>query len=557
MINTTAVLSGIYILLRFFIQKLQDDVYNNISFLQSYKSTIDTNLIVTKTDLHGNITFANENFYKISKYTKDEVIGLKHNIVRDPQTQKKVYTQIWTTILRKKTWHGQLKNQAKDGSSYWVETAISPILDKDNNIVEFIAIRYDITEIIQKQESLTRMLYTDSLTGLKNRKALSRDKNENVQHSLVLINIDNFSQINNLYGEVFGNKVLIKFAQFLNDAIEQKDSCDIYRLGGDEFVVLSQERDPKILSKNIEEIIRYLHDQPLQVDAQEITLSISVGISLEENKCLLETSSMALKLSKRDSKHITLYDETISLNKEYENNLKWVKAIKDAIKNDRVILYYQAIKDNKTDVIHKYETLIRLLDKDGNIFSPENFLEIAKQSKLYKDLTKIVIGKSFEYFKDKNFDFSVNITIEDILDPEIYTFIIDSLKNSNIGPKVSFEFVETESIEKFEEVERFIKDVKSYGAKISIDDFGTGYSNFAYLMRLQADYIKIDGSIIKNIVNDKKSELLTSIIVSFAKEMNMKTIGEYVESEEIEKKLKELGVDKSQGYFIDKPKEKL
>ncbi|WP_304542761.1 sensor domain-containing phosphodiesterase [Sulfurimonas microaerophilic] len=557
LINTSAVLSGIYVLLKYFINQTKTDVNNNVSFLQSYKTTIDTNLIVTKTDLEGNITFANENFYKISQYNANEALGAKHNIVRHPETDPSVYKEIWDTVLDKRTWHGQLKNQAKDGSTYWVETAISPILDKDDNIVEFIAIRYDITEIIQKQETLTRLLYTDTLTGLKNRKALFRDKNENVQHSLVLINIDKFSQINNLYGEVFGDKVLIKFSEFLLGAIEQRESCDLYRLGGDEFVVLSEERDPVTIQNNMANLIKYLHDRPITIDGQDISLSISVGISLEENKSLLESSSMALKSAKRNSKHIVLYSEAISLNQEYENNLKWVKEIKDAIKHDRVILYYQAIKDNKTNTIFKYETLIRLLDEQGNIVPPQKFLEIAKKSKLYKDLTKIVINKSFEYFKDKEFYFSVNITIEDILDPDINAFIINSLQKYGIGEKVSFEIVETESIEKFDVIEKFINNVKSYGAKISIDDFGTGYSNFEYLMRLQADYIKIDGSIIKNIVHDKKSALITSIIVSFAKEMNIKTIGEFVENEDIDNKLKELGVDKSQGYFIEKPKEKL
>jgi diguanylate cyclase (GGDEF)-like protein/PAS domain S-box-containing protein len=556
-LNLAAILSGIYFLLKYFINHTQDDVNNNISFLKSYKSSIDTNLVVTKTDLAGKITFANQNFYDISGYSENEVLGRSHNIVRHPDINDSLYAQIWKTILSKQTWHGQLKNKKKDGSSYWVQTTISPILDKDNNIVEFIAIRYNVTELLQKQESLTKLLYTDTLTGLKNRKALIRDKNKNKQNSLVLINIDNFSQINNLYGESFGDKVLLAFSQIVNFAVEQRDSCELYKLAGDEFVVLSVERNENELKSNIENMIRYLNDTPLIINEQEISLSISVGISLEENESLLETSSMALKHAKRVGKHIVIYSDEVSLNQEYENNIKWVKEIRDAIKQDRILLYYQAIKDNVSDEINKYETLIRLLDSNGNIVSPQNFLEIAKKSKLYKELTKIVISKSFEFFHDKEYIFSVNITIEDILDPYINKYIIDALKQYNIGQRVCFEIVETESIQKFDVIEKFINEVKSYGAKISIDDFGTGYSNFEYLMRLQADYIKIDGSIIKNIVNDKKSALITSIIVSFAKEMNMKTIGEFVENEDIDKKLKELGVDKSQGYFIERPKEKL
>ncbi|MBD3796139.1 MAG: EAL domain-containing protein [Campylobacterales bacterium] len=555
LVNTSAVLSGIYVLLKYFINQTKDDVNNNISFLRSYKSTIDTNLIVTKTDLNGNITFANNNFYEKSQYTPEETLGYNHNIVRHPDTDPKIYKEIWQTILAKKTWHGQLKNRAKDGSPYWVEAAISPILDKDNNIVEFIAIRYDITDMVLKQETLTKLLYTDTLTGLKNRKALLRDKNEDVRHSLVLINIDNFSQINNLYGETFGDKVLVKFSELLNGMIEQRETCDLYRFGGDEFIVLSKELDANTIKQNIENMIQYLQDKPLMIENQEITLGISVGISLEENQNLLETAGMALKSAKRSGTNIVLYTQDVSLNKEYENNLKWIKEINSAIKNDRVILYFQAIKDNKTDEIKKYETLIRLLDEGGNIVPPVVFLEIAKRSKLYKKLTKIVIEKSFNFFEDKPYDFSVNITVEDILDPEINQFILRMLSVYRIGERVSFELVETEGIEQFDTIEEFINNVKSFGAKISIDDFGTGYSNLVYLTKLQADYIKIDGSIIKNILHDKKSELITSIIVAFAKEMNIKTIAEFVENEEIDKKLKELGVDESQGYFISQPKE--
>jgi PAS domain S-box-containing protein/diguanylate cyclase (GGDEF)-like protein len=556
-LNLAAILSGIYFLLKYFINNTQDDMSNNVSFLKSYKTTIDTNLVVTKTDLDGNITFANQNFYDISGYSENEVLGRSHNIVRHPDTDDSVYEQIWKTILVKKTWHGELKNKKKDGSTYWVQTSISPILDKDNNIVEFIAIRYNITELLQKQESLTKLLYTDTLTGLKNRKALLRDKNKNLHNSLVLINVDKFSQINNLYGEAFGDKVLQQFSAFLNSAVEQKETCEVYRFAGDEFVVLSVVRDSDQLLDNIENMIQYLQGTPLNIEGQEISLSISVGVSMEENHRLIETASMALKSAKRNSKHIATYSEQLSLNHEYENNLKWIKEINSAINNDRILLFYQAIKDNKTDKITKYETLIRLLDEAGNVVPPGMFLEIAKKSKLYKQLTKIVIDKSFTFFQDKDFQFSVNITIEDILDPEINQYIIDALQRYKVAKQVSFEIVETEGIEQFDKIELFIDKVKSFGAKISIDDFGTGYSNFEYLMRLQADYIKIDGSIIKNILHDKKSELLTSIIVAFAKEMDIQTIAEFVESEDIDNKLKELGVDKSQGYFIDKPKDKL
>lgn len=156
--------------------------------------------------------------------------------------------------------------------------------------------------------------------------------------------------------------------------------------------------------------------------------------------------------------------------------------------------------------------------------------------------------------KVRDYEFSINLTIDDILDKDIKAYIFQTLEAYNISQRVVFEIVESESIENFDEVENFIQKVKSYGCKIAIDDFGTGYSNFEYLMKLQADFIKIDGSIIRSIVSDKRSEVLTSVIVAFAKEMNIKTIGEYVETKEVQDKLLELGVNKSQGHYFDKPR---
>lgn len=266
---------------------------------------------------------------------------------------------------------------------------------------------------------------------------------------------------------------------------------------------------------------------------------------------------MAILAARKESISIKRYSEALSLNDEYENNLKWIKEIKEAISDDRITMFYQQIIDNSDTSHQKYEALIRLIDKEGHIITPHYFLDIAKKAKLYKQLTKIVISKAFEAFKNNNYDFSINITIDDILDQDINEFIVETLEKYNISERVIFEIVESESIENFDDIEKFITMVKKYGCRISIDDFGTGYSNFEHLMRLQADYIKIDGSIIKEITTDKRSALITSVIVAFAKEMNIETIGEFVETKEINDKLITLGVNKSQGYYFSKPQASL
>lgn len=168
-----------------------------------------------------------------------------------------------------------------------------------------------------------------------------------------------------------------------------------------------------------------------------------------------------------------------------------------------------------------------------------------------------MIEKTFEMFKDKEVSFSINLTSEDILDENTLSFIEEKLLNYNFGDRVIFEIVESEGFENFEIINNFIQKVKSYGVKIAIDDFGTGYSNFEYLMKLKADFIKIDGSLIKNIDNDKNAYAVVETIVSFAKKNNLKTVAEFVSNKSIYEKVCDLEIDYSQGYFIEKPQRDL
>jgi diguanylate cyclase (GGDEF)-like protein/PAS domain S-box-containing protein len=550
-------------LIRFFskLQKnLENELYkrtkelqDSLSFLQSYKDAIDANLIVSKADIEGNITYANPNFCKITGYEYDELIGKNHNILRAASTPIKIYDELWDTISSKKIWHGILKNVKKDGTSYWVDSTITPILDADGKIYEYISIRVDITQFVEQRDELLYLATTDPLTALKNRNALIENIYKYDDVSLILINIDSFSQINDFYGHEIGDEILQEFAIRLSNLCEEDVDLEIFRLNGDEFAVLCIDVSSHLVIAKAQEIVK-LTDGKFKIQYESIELNITASVSFEENNSLLSTADMALKIARKDKKDLIVYDKSMSLDKEYENNMFWSKKIKEAIADDRVEVFYQPIVDNRNEEIHRYEALIRLRDENDKIISPYFFLEIAKKAKLYKQLTKIVILKTFEMFRENDFEFSINLSIDDILDKDINEYIFDMLDMYNISDRVIFEIVESESIENFEEIQKFIKNVKAMGCRIAIDDFGTGYSNFEYLMRLEPDFIKIDGSITKGILEDKNSQIITSIMVEFAKKIDIKVIAEYVENKEIFEKIKELGVDKSQGYYFSEPK---
>ena len=536
------------------VEEKTNELQKNVAFLKSHQLAMDESSIISKADLKGNITYVNANFCKVSGYTKEEVIGKPHSLLRHPSNPKSTFVNMWETIKEKKVWKGILQNKGKN-SDYWVDIVILPILDNSDNIVEYIAIRHDITKMIHQQEVLDNAANTDTLTGLGNRYKLNNDIKNSINPALAILNIDNFSQINDFYGHDKGDIVIRNLGVYL-EKLKNDKNYTLFHLQGDEYVLLNQNIDKQKFIDKITQITSLVSTAPIILDSEEIYLNLSTAISFESKDKIHTTADMALKIAKKENKNIVVYSDLISLNDQYQNNMKWAKKIKDGLEQDKFTPVFQPIVNNQTKKWEKYEALVRLED-DGKLVSPYFFLEISKKTKHYTDITKVMLKKSFEMFKNRDEEFSVNLTIEDIVNEDIKTYIFDILEEYQIGNRVVFEIVESESIENFEQIAVFIEKIKSHGSKIAIDDFGTGYSNFEYLMKVKADYIKIDGSMIKNIDKDKDAEMVVSTIVDFAKKMGMKTIAEFVETQSILDKVNELGIDYTQGYFYSEPKREL
>ena len=200
---------------------------------------------------------------------------------------------------------------------------------------------------------------------------------------------------------------------------------------------------------------------------------------------------------------------------------------------------------------------MRLIEKDGKEVSPFFFLDIAKKSRLYKDLTHIVVSQAFEKFSGTSYEFSVNLSAEDIMIHDVSSWFFELANEYKVNNQVVIELVESEGIESFDMMDTFITNAKENGMKIAIDDFGTGYSNFEYLIKLNTDFLKIDGSLIKELDTDKKLYSVVETIVQFAKKNDIKTIGEFVASKELYDKIQELDIDYGQGFYLGKPKKDL
>ena len=554
---TIIFLLAFLIIKHFSLRKLkseQKELQRKANILRQYNKATKSSNIISNSDLKGNITYVNDTFCEVSQYKREEIIGRPHNILRGEEDPE-IFRNLWTTIKSGNIWRGNLKNKKKDGTFYYINTTISPIFDENGEIFEYVAIRHEITDLVLKTEKLNRILREDYLTEIGSRYKLIEDISKQENLSISILDIKNFSDVNDFFGYKIGDYILKLVAKRIEELVIKKPSYSVYRLTSDVFAILASNESKIDFIKNIKEISKIISSKAIRAKGREVFVSINYTFSFEPKETLLETANVIRKYTKSNPNQI-IYDRSLEIEKDYEKNIFWTLKIKKALENNDIIPYYQAIYNLQTNKIEKYEALMRLND-GGKIMSPFFFLDIAKKSGQYLQLTKRMIDSSFEYFKDKEFEFSVNFTFEDIANEEVSNYVLEKIKEYDIGRKIVFEIVESEEIDDFELIDGFFHKIRDLGCKIAIDDFGSGYSNFEYLIKLDADYIKIDGSLIKDVLISKGNENIISMIISLAKDQGFKTIAEFVSSKEILEKVKYLGVDYVQGYYIHEPSDKI
>ncbi|MGD9595563.1 GGDEF domain-containing phosphodiesterase [Wolinella succinogenes] len=526
------------------------------AWLGEYKKALDESNIVSITDLEGRIVYANEKFCEISGYSQEELLGKPHNIIRHPDTPKETFRELWNTIQAGKTWQGLIKNRTKDGRDYLVHSTIIPIFDQEGKIIHYMGVRHDLTPLIEKEQLIARHI-KDDLTHLPNRSKLLEDITTLPCPTLSLINIDGFSQINDFYGLSIGDEVLKSFAHLLQEAFGEKQHR-IYRLHSDEFAILTPSpQDEEDHFQRLKNFLMQLKQEPILFEAGKIYLSATAG-SAAEKETIMGKANMALRYAREEKQLHKVYDETLLIKQRQEENLEWIHKIQGAIRQERIISYFQPIYDVKNHRISKYEALVRLMDEEGAIIAPWQFLDIAKQSRQYPLITQTMLSHAAIAAKTHQVSISVNLTTEDLTHADVLKHIDSLMRVYGCAPYLIFEITETEEIRNYDDVRNFIRLVKGkYGSKIAIDDFGSGYSNFEHLLELEFDYLKIDGSIISKLETHGQSHVLIDAIVAFTQKLGIKTVAEFVSSKAIFDLIKEKGIDFAQGYFIGTPQKEL
>ncbi|WP_419764933.1 MAG: EAL domain-containing protein [Arcobacter sp.] len=414
------------------------------------------------------------------------------------------------------------------------------------------------------EEKIIKQFITDDLTKLPNLEHLLNDlKEKEFKDSLiVLLNITNDKNIQNIYGFNVSKELLKECTHFFREFIKTDTRfLKVYKIKHNVFAFKYLYKDKKILNQSLNKLQNLLENKEFIIlDKYEINIDTAIGVSgidsLNNDINELKEAEIALDDALELNHDISIYNSSHIENLEkHKSNLDKIKVIKDAIlNNDNVLIAFQPIYNNFQGKVEKYEVLVRLKYGD-KIFFPDEFLQIAKKIKKYKALTKVIIKKSFEYFDDKDFEFSINLSMEDILDEEIRKYLYEEIVNHNLQNKLVIELVETEAINNYEAFTKFIKEIKRLNCKIAIDDFGSGYSNYDYIIKLSdyIDYLKIDGALITDIDTNKKTQLLVGTLKFLCDSLKIRTIAEYVENKEIFEFIKAMNISYSQGYHIGKP----
>ncbi|MEA3512411.1 MAG: EAL domain-containing protein [Campylobacterota bacterium] len=408
---------------------------------------------------------------------------------------------------------------------------------------------------LEHESDIRKLLYIDNLTKLPNRIKLIhdiQDKSIGID-AIAVIDLNSFKEINDFFGHRIGDNILKKVVDIINEMIKFiVDKVELYKFSADVYCLANKKLSHNDFENMVTYILGSIESNVIKEDEHEIDIRATAGITFSPKNNKLITADLALHSAKKQNKNYLVFYEELDNIREYENNMLWTKKLKKAMESDNIIVYFQPLVNNKTMKVDKYECLVRMLD-DEKVISPFFFLDISKKANKYANITKIVIEKSFQEFEFLDFEFSINVSYEDIQDSEFIGFIKEKLAIYDVSNRVVWEILEDEGIKNYDILFEFIKEVKSLGCKVAIDDFGSGYSNFEHLLKMDVDYLKIDASLIKNIAVDENSYKVVKTIIEFANSLNLKTIAEYVENKNIFDITKELGTNYSQGYHFSAP----
>jgi two-component system CheB/CheR fusion protein len=524
------------------------------------------------TDAKTLIVSANPALEVMSGYRESELIGKPANIFQSNMHTDKFYAEIWKSIKSSGEWSGEITNKRKNGELYSAFLNINSVKNNNGEIIQYVGAISDISQVKASQEKLQFIANHDALTGLPNRNlileraeyTISKAKRQKTTFAVMFVDLDRFKVVNDGLGHSFGDKVLKKVAERLENVTRDEDA--IARIGGDEFIVLLEEISSPIDAGKVAKHIIKTVAEPISVDNHNIQLGASIGISVYPNdgntiEELVRQADVAMYEAKNGGRN-TYRFSSAELSSDAIEKATMEAAIRHGLNNDEFTVYYQPIINLGKNRVSYVEALIRWSHPQLGLISPDRFIPLAEESDLITQISRFVICKVIDdlpVLKEQltpTCKVSINFSAKDFDDETLLHFLLQKMRSKNLKYEdIIIELTESQFIPVKSSGRNRLWDYEKAGFSIAMDDFGTGFSNLSYLSKMPLDYLKIDKSFINQIGQDETAEEIIKSTIAIAKVMKIQVIAEGIETKNQLQFLNEFGCHKAQGYYYSQPKD--